>query len=90
MARITLENISLADLCMAERVSELRQAYFRAAPEICIERPRLVTRYSVESGFLRQPRISILDKARTYRYVLECRTPVVRHGTAYDAEMKPF
>jgi pyruvate formate-lyase/glycerol dehydratase family glycyl radical enzyme len=90
MADVTLRDISLKDYGLTPRVSNLKNIYFKAMPEICIERPRLVTRFSLENGLFEKERISILDKARLYRYVLERRAPMVRHGRAYEKGMKPF
>lgn len=90
MPQITLDDLSLRDIHLTPRVAQLRDAYFRAVPEICIERPRLITRYSVDHGLLDQDRITILDKARTYRYVLEQRAPVVSHTSAHDRHMAPL
>ena len=74
---------SLKDVGLSEKVRNLREAYFKAVPEICIERPVLVTRYSRELGLFGKDRASILDKARLYRKVLENRKPVVRHVRAH-------
>jgi len=90
MPQITLSDLSLKDYNLTPRVSHLRDIYFRAMPEICIERPRLVTRYSLDHGLFGKERISILDKARAYRYVLEERPLIVRHSLAYEKGMKPF
>ncbi len=90
MSQITLEDVSLRDYSLTQRVSHLREIYFRAMPEVCIERPRLITRFSLANGFFSQDRITILDKARTYRYLLENRRPIVRHNHAYEKGMKPF
>jgi pyruvate formate-lyase/glycerol dehydratase family glycyl radical enzyme len=90
MAHVTLKDISLKDYGLTPRVSHLKEIYFRAMPEICIERPRLVTRFSRKNGFFEKERISILDKARLYRYVLENRAPIVRHSRAYEKGMKAF
>jgi formate C-acetyltransferase len=87
---MSLQDISLRDYNLTERVLFLKDIYFRALPEMCIERPRLVTRYSIDHGLLVGERISILDKARLYRFVLEKRSPVVRHSKAYEKGMKPF
>jgi pyruvate formate-lyase/glycerol dehydratase family glycyl radical enzyme len=88
--QITLKDVSLKDYDLTERVSNLREIYFRAMPEICIERPRLVTRFSLENGLFDKERISILDKARMYRHVLENRAPIVRHSSSYEEGMRPF
>ena len=75
---------------LTPRISRLRDVYFRALPEVCIERAHLVTKYSLSNGLFRKERISILDKARTYRYVLENRVPVVRHTQSYEKGMRQF
>lgn len=67
-----------------------REAYFEAQPEVCTERPALITRFHRENGLFDQERISILDKAKAYRFVLETREPMVRHSIAYDKQMNPF
>src|SRR3990172_4373977 len=90
MASITLKDLSLKDYRLTERVSRLKDAYFRALPEICIERPRLATLYSLKNGLFTKARISSLDKARLYRYVLENRLPLVRQARAYEKGMRPF
>ncbi len=59
-------------------------------PEICVERPRLITEFHVTNGLLDQDKISILDKAKAYRHVLENRTAVVRHTHAHDKNMYEF
>ncbi len=84
MPEIKLPDISLKDCDLSERVSHLRHIYFRAMPEMCIERPRLVTRFALDNGLFNQERISILDKAKTYRYVLENRIPIIRHSRACE------
>ena len=68
----------------------LREAYFKAIPEVCIERPALVTKFHVESDLLNQERISTLDKARVYRKVLENRKSVVWHNQAYQRGTDPY
>jgi len=84
MPEIKLPDISLKDCGLTERVSHLRNIYFRAMPEMCIERPRLITRFALDNGLFNQERISILDKAKTYRYVLKNRIPIVRHSRACE------
>jgi len=80
------EGSLLKNIHLTKRVSELRKDYFRAVPEICIERPKLITQFSLLHGLLSQERISILDKARTYRYVLKNRTSIVRHSWACEKD----
>lgn len=90
MPRVTFEDISLKEYGLTERVSNLRKIYFKTVPEICIERPRLITRFTLDNHFFNQNSISVLDKARTYRYTLEHRLPIVHHNCAYDTEMRLF
>jgi len=90
MPEITLTDVSLKEYGLTPRVSALRDVYFRVMPEICVERPRLVTSFSVDNNFFDKERISILDKARLYRYVLETRDPIVHHSRGYEKGMKPF
>lgn len=70
------------DVQLTDRVVKLREDYFAAVPEICVERPSLITQYSLDHGHFDQERISVLDKAQTYRHVLDKRTAVVRHERA--------
>ncbi len=90
MTQITLRDIYLKDYELAPRVEKLRKHYFDVLPEMCVERPRLVTKYSRENGFFKQQKISILDKAKMYRHILEKRTPIVWHTTGHKKGMIPF
>jgi len=67
-------------------VESLRNAYFRAIPEICIERPELMTHFCLENSLFGRDHVSILDKARMYRYILEKRKPVVYHRKGYEKQ----
>lgn len=89
MPQIT-KDISIKNYGLTARASALREAYFKAMPEICVERPRLITRFHVENGLLNKGRISILDKARAYRFALENREPIVWHKSSYAKGMTPF
>lgn len=84
MPQITLSDLSLKDYVLTPRVSYLKGIYFRAKPEICTERAGLITRFHLDNGLFKQGRISILDKAKAYRHVLENRTPIVRHTRGYE------
>jgi pyruvate formate-lyase/glycerol dehydratase family glycyl radical enzyme len=90
MPPITLSDLSLAQHVLSPRVVALKDAYFRAMPEVCIERARLVTKASSDQGLFGKPRITCLDKARLYRHVLEQRTAVVRHRGAVASGLAPF
>lgn len=90
MAHITLSDLSLKNHELTQRVSRLRKYYFDALPEMCVERPYMVTRYSLENGLLNKAKVSILDKAKLYRHVLENRTPIVWHNKGYKKGMVPF
>jgi len=90
MAQITIKDLSLKDCNLTERATELKKAYFRAMPEVCVERSGLITRFHLENNLLNKDRISILDKARAYRFVLENRAPIVWHKRSYQKGMTPF
>lgn len=77
------QDLSLHDVKLAPALSDLREAYFRAMPEVCVERPLLITRFSADAGLFERDRITALEKARLYRRVLENRTPVVWHTHAH-------
>ena len=81
-----LEDISLKKVHLTRRVTELRKDYFRALPEICIERPRLVTESSLKHKLFGRERISVLDKANVYSHVLKNRDPVVYHSHACEKD----
>src|SRR4030042_4408949 len=87
---VTLKDLSLKKYGLTPRIVELKKAYFRAMPEICIERARLITRYSRVNGLFNQQRISVLDKARLYRYALSNRQPIVHHSRAFESAKNPF
>ena len=74
---VTLKDVSLKDYDLTDRVKDLKESYFRAVPEVCIERPRLITKYSLEYKLFERERISILDKAKIYHNVLKERNAVV-------------
>ncbi len=73
-------DISLKDNNLGERVSEPRKNFFRAMPEMCIGRPRLIIRFDPDNGLFNQGRISILNNTKTYRYVLENSIPIIRQS----------
>jgi len=90
MRQVSLKDLALSDQKRSARVEALREAYFRAVPEVCCERPRLVTGYSRDKGLFGKPVLSPLDKARLYRHVLENRQPVVAHDYGVGRDMQPF
>lgn len=59
-------------------------------PEVCLERTRLVTRYHLAHGLLNQRRITVLDKAKVYHFVLANRIPIVWQHQAMGQGGKPF
>ncbi len=81
--KITLADPSLKDCKMTPRVKGLKKAYFDAMPELCIDRPRLVTKFSRENNYFEKDRITGLEKARLYRYVLENQRAVVLQNSGY-------
>jgi pyruvate formate-lyase/glycerol dehydratase family glycyl radical enzyme len=92
MTQVSLSDVSLPDVTLDGHpdLYDLRKAYFNAVPEVCVERPRLITQYHVDNGFLDKEGITILDKAKAYRHVLENRVPIVGHDQAFDKNMNRF
>ncbi len=86
--QVAIRDLSLEKYDLTKRVSYLKDIYFRAMPEICIERPRIITKFHENSGLFKKKSITILDKARAYRDVLERRTPIVRHSCSYEKGVK--
>lgn len=86
----TITDRMLDSCTRTDRVERLRNAYFRACPEICIDRPLRITQLHRSLGLFDKPRIGILDKARVYRRILEERAPIVWHDHAKDRTGKPF
>lgn len=76
-----MDEVTLEDL---PRVQRLRKAYFRARPEICIERARLLTQFHLDNCLFDQDAITILDKAKAYAHVLTVREPIIWHTHAYE------
>lgn len=86
MNKINLPDVTLKDYNLTPRVAKLRSIYFQAMPEVCIERPRLITKFYRNNNLFGKEHISILDKAKMYRYVLENRTPIISHSGSYESQ----
>ncbi|MEI7448884.1 MAG: pyruvate formate lyase family protein [Desulfomonile sp.] len=94
-SKVTLGDVTLRGITLDQYpdLKALRDVYFKAVPEMCVERPELITKYHSENSLFTQDKISVLDKAKAYRYVLQNRYPVVRHNLArdkYDKDFKEF
>jgi len=81
--KITLDDTSLEGCKMTARVKGLKKAYFDAMPELCIDRTSLVTKFSIDNNYFAKERITGLEKAKLYRYVLENQNAVVLQNEAY-------
>jgi pyruvate formate-lyase/glycerol dehydratase family glycyl radical enzyme len=92
MTKVTLDDVSLSGISLDqyEDLTNLKKAYFAAVPEVCVERPRLITDFHLTHGLLDQEKISMLDKAQAYRHVLENRAPIARHTHAHGKNMYEF
>ncbi len=90
MPKVTLQDIALKEVELSPTVRKLREAYFDAMPEVCVERPKLVTEAYRELDLFGKERIGVLDKARVYAYVLERKHPIVWHRSARNYERKAF
>ena len=90
MSKVTLPDPSLKDIRLElyPELEELKKAHFKAAPEMCVERSDLITKYHLDNDLFSQEKISVLDKAKAYRYVLRNRRPVVRNTSGRDKNDK--
>jgi autonomous glycyl radical cofactor GrcA len=80
---VSLKDLALSDQKRSSRVEALRNAYFDAVPEICCERPSLVTRYARKHGLFAKPTISVLTGG------MEIQFNVTTHDTFVDAVKHP-
>ena len=78
MSRLTLHDTSLRDISLdnLERLRELRELNFTSRPEICVELPRLMTRYMKTLDNPDNP--PELRAAKRLKYVLENKRPIIR------------
>ena len=85
MAQITFPKtgLSLDQIKISPDVDQMKKEYFAASPEVDVERPRLLTEYFKANGLFNKSQITSLDAAKAYRYVLQNRTPIVRHAFGY-------
>jgi len=84
MSLVTLNDLKLGHVQLTGELRALRTAYFKAIPEICTERPRLITEYHLKHGLLDKDRITSREKARAYRHVLESWDPIVWHKEGHQ------
>ena len=77
MSRLTLHDTSLGDISLdnLERLRELRELNFTSRPEICVELPRLMTRYMKTLDDPDNP--PELRAAERLKYVLENKRPII-------------
>jgi pyruvate-formate lyase len=88
----------ISEIEMTERVRGLRDAYFRAIPEVCTERAKLVTEFCKGDGKEKpslfnkkcandkeyEPTITSRKKAELYNQVLKKRNTVIWHREARE------
>ncbi len=79
----TADSLSLHNVELDPQLKALREVYFQTVPEVCSERPLLVTEFSREAGLFERDRVTVLEKARVYRRVLEGRLRIVWHRKAH-------
>jgi len=94
MTQSTLSPAGLDGLEATARVKALRAEYFRARPQICAERAKLVTEAHAVAGlfdrdWLKTP-LTPRDKAEVYARVLATRQAIVHHERAIGADGQPF
>jgi len=77
MSQVTLDDLSLRDISLGElpRLTELRDLHFAGHPEICVELPRLMTRYMKTMD---APDDSPeLRAGKRLKYILENKRPII-------------
>ncbi|MBI4508743.1 MAG: formate acetyltransferase [Deltaproteobacteria bacterium] len=76
-----LSRYSLEDF---PRLAALRAAHFDTVPEVCPERPLLLTRWFRENGFERdksgEPWNPVLRQAHAFKFLMEHRRPMIREN----------
>lgn len=79
MAEITLGDPSLKEYKLDDfdRLKNLREIHFQLMPEICIERPRLVTKYLKEMD--NPDDAPVLRQAKMLKYLLERKKAIIQH-----------
>lgn len=77
MTRVTLDDTSLRDISLdnLERLKELRDLHFASRPEICVELPRLMTRYMKTIDDPDDP--PELRAGKRLKYILENKRPII-------------
>lgn len=77
MSKVTLDDLSLRDISLdnLKRLEELRELHFASHPEICVELPRLMTRYMKtldDTGDSPE-----LRAGKCLKYMLENKRPII-------------
>ena len=77
MSKVTLGDLSLRDILLENlpRLKELRDLHFSSHPEICIELPKLMTRYMKTMDNPDDP--PELRAGKRLKYILENKRPVI-------------
>ena len=77
MSKVTLDDLSLRNVSLDSlvRLKELRDLHFASRPEICVELPRLVTRYMKTADNPDDP--PELRAGKKLKYILENRQAIV-------------
>ncbi|MFC1982243.1 pyruvate formate lyase family protein [Chloroflexota bacterium] len=78
MSQEELNDLSLRDISLGNltRLKELRDLHFASRPEICIEIPRLMTRYMKTMDYPADP--PELRAGKVLKYILENKLPVIK------------
>lgn len=56
---VTFTDLTLTEYNLTERLDSMKKIYFDAAPQVCAERPALITKYCLEHGLFAKERLSI-------------------------------
>jgi pyruvate formate-lyase/glycerol dehydratase family glycyl radical enzyme len=76
--------LSAYDIDDFPRLKHFVEIHFTVKPELCAERPRLLTEWFVENGFETdregKPWVPVLRQANAFKYLMENRKPIIRKG----------
>ncbi|MDI6792321.1 MAG: pyruvate formate lyase family protein [bacterium] len=77
MSKVTVDDVSLKDITLEglPRLKRLREIHFNTQPEVCVELPRLMTRYMQQMD--NPSDSSELRAGKRLKYVLENKSPII-------------
>jgi len=85
MTQVALDDLGLKEYTLDDfdRLKRLREIHFQIIPEICVERPRLVTQYLKEMDD--PDDAPVVRQAKVLKHLLESKKPTIWHTTGRDS-----